>query len=226
MTTNTETDAKTLLNDHVQKIAKDQVIIRPEWTNRDDAIALSIQPDLVPRGSFQYKSLEEAQGSPLAEEVLKIPGITSLAFNPRSITLGLDENDEENKWTAPNAAIEVIKNFVTQAKPVITVEEFEKIAATKTMTDEEKKRLTKNIQELFDKEINPALASHGGMVRLLNLEDYVAYVEVGGGCQGCHSIDATIKQGIEVRVREVFPEIIQLVDTTDHAAGTNPYYTG
>jgi Fe/S biogenesis protein NfuA len=80
------------------------------------------------------------------------------------------------------------------------------------------------IQRLLDTQINPAVASHGGYVTLLDVKDDIAYIALGGGCQGCGMADVTLKQGIEVVIKEEVPEIRQIIDTTDHASGTNPYY--
>ena len=82
------------------------------------------------------------------------------------------------------------------------------------------------IEELFEQEINPMLASHGGQVELIEVNGPRAYVKMSGGCQGCASSAATLKQGIEVRIKDVAPEILEVIDSTDHAAGTNPYYSG
>jgi Fe-S cluster biogenesis protein NfuA len=84
--------------------------------------------------------------------------------------------------------------------------------------------LMQKFQRFLDEEINPAVAAHGGFVTLLDIKDHVAYVQMGGGCQGCGMVNVTLKQGIEARMNEVLPEIKELVDTTDHANGTNPYY--
>ncbi|HEY8492224.1 MAG TPA: NifU family protein [Dehalococcoidia bacterium] len=80
------------------------------------------------------------------------------------------------------------------------------------------------IQELFDTQINPMIAAHGGWVDLLGVEGDTAYVRLGGGCQGCGMADVTLKMGIEEAIKETVPEIERVVDTTDHAAGTNPYF--
>jgi Fe/S biogenesis protein NfuA len=80
------------------------------------------------------------------------------------------------------------------------------------------------IQALFDQQINPAIAAHGGYVSLLSVHDDVAYVQLGGGCQGCGMADVTLKQGIETAVLQAVPEIKHVVDSTDHAAGSNPYF--
>ena len=80
------------------------------------------------------------------------------------------------------------------------------------------------VQHLLDESINPQIASHGGIVNLIAVEGSRAYVEMGGGCQGCGMADVTLKQGVEVALRDFIPEIEEVVDTTDHASGTNPYY--
>ena len=82
----------------------------------------------------------------------------------------------------------------------------------------------KAVQEVIDTKINPGVAMHGGYITLLDVKDDVAYVALGGGCQGCGMANVTLKQGIEALIREAVPEIHQVVDTTDHAGGTNPYY--
>ena len=80
------------------------------------------------------------------------------------------------------------------------------------------------IRLLLDTEINPAIATHGGRVELAGVEQGVVYLSFGGGCHGCGLVDVTLKQGIETRLKEVLPEIERVLDTTDHAAGTDPFY--
>jgi Fe/S biogenesis protein NfuA len=80
------------------------------------------------------------------------------------------------------------------------------------------------IQRILDQKINPGVGMHGGQVRLLKAEDGVAYISFGGGCVGCGMSNVTLKQGVDRMIREEVPEIMQIVDTTDHASGTNPYY--
>jgi Fe/S biogenesis protein NfuA len=80
------------------------------------------------------------------------------------------------------------------------------------------------IQQLIDDRINPAVAAHGGHIDLLDVSDDSIYIHMGGGCQGCGMADVTLKHGIEAMIQEHFPEINNIIDTTDHVAGTNPYY--
>jgi Fe/S biogenesis protein NfuA len=80
------------------------------------------------------------------------------------------------------------------------------------------------VQQVIDQRINPSIAAHGGYVTLLDVRDDVAYISFGGGCQGCGMVDVTLKQGVQVMIKEAVPELKDVLDTTDHAAGTNPYY--
>ena len=85
-------------------------------------------------------------------------------------------------------------------------------------------QLSSKIQELMDTQLNPQIASHGGTVSLHGVEGATAYIELGGGCVGCGMVDVTLKQGIEVAIKDTVPEIEEVVDVTDHGSGTNPYY--
>ena len=80
------------------------------------------------------------------------------------------------------------------------------------------------VQKLLDEQINPAVAAHGGVVTLIDVKDNTAYIELGGGCKGCGMVDVTLKQGVEVLIKQNVPEITEILDVTDHAAGTNPYF--
>ena len=80
------------------------------------------------------------------------------------------------------------------------------------------------IQRVFDEYVNPGIAAHGGMVTLLDVRENKAYIEMGGGCQGCGMANVTLKNGIEVAIREAVSTIEEVIDVTDHAGGANPYY--
>ena len=85
--------------------------------------------------------------------------------------------------------------------------------------------LMTRVQELIETTINPAVAGHGGFVQLIDVKDNKVYLQMGGGCQGCGAADITLKAGIERLLKEELPEIEEVLDTTDHASGDNPYYT-
>ncbi len=72
--------------------------------------------------------------------------------------------------------------------------------------------------------INPSIAAHGGRADLVAVEEGTAYLRLSGGCQGCGLAKVTLSQGIEVAIKDAVPEVTKVVDVTDHASGSNPYY--
>lgn len=80
------------------------------------------------------------------------------------------------------------------------------------------------IIQVLQYQINPAIAAHGGQADLVAVEDDIAYLRLSGGCAGCGMAAVTLSQGIEVAIFEAVPEITRVVDVTDHASGTNPFY--
>lgn len=86
--------------------------------------------------------------------------------------------------------------------------------------------LADRVNYILHNEVNPNLASHGGMVTLVEITDKQEVVlRFGGGCHGCGMVDVTLKQGIEKALMSQLPEISAVMDVTDHSKGENPYYT-
>lgn len=84
--------------------------------------------------------------------------------------------------------------------------------------------LADRIKTVIEQKINPAVASHGGEIGLVEVREKVAYIRMSGGCQGCGMAKVTLKQGVERMLTEAVPEVEGIVDVTDHAAGTDPYF--
>ena len=90
---------------------------------------------------------------------------------------------------------------------------------------EDSANLTDKINWILEAEINPGLASHGGMVALEQITpENEVVLRFGGGCQGCGQVNVTLQDGIEKTLKDYFPEIKAVIDATDHATGENPYY--
>jgi Fe-S cluster biogenesis protein NfuA len=85
--------------------------------------------------------------------------------------------------------------------------------------------MIRQIEKLFDEMVRPALAAHGGNIELIDIDNNKIFVKMSGGCQGCASSTATLKDGVERLVKQNYPEIQEIVDLTDHNSGDNPYYT-
>lgn len=86
--------------------------------------------------------------------------------------------------------------------------------------------VAQRVLEVLEVQVNPGIAAHGGRADLVAVEEGTAYLRLSGGCQGCGLATVTLSQGIEVAIKDQVPEIVRVVDVTDHASGTNPYFEG
>jgi Fe/S biogenesis protein NfuA len=84
--------------------------------------------------------------------------------------------------------------------------------------------VAERVAQVLEQQINPAIAAHGGYAQLVAVEDGTAYLRLGGGCQGCGMASVTLSQGIERAIKEAVPEVVAVMDVTDHGSGENPYY--
>ena len=82
------------------------------------------------------------------------------------------------------------------------------------------------IQEVLETRVNPSVAGHGGHISLIDVDGSRAYIRMEGGCQGCGMANVTLKEGVAVEIQKVVPSIKEVLDVTDHAGGTNPYFQG
>ena len=85
-------------------------------------------------------------------------------------------------------------------------------------------QIRESIENLLEREVNPSIAAHGGVITIVDLSDGVLSIAMGGGCQGCASSTATLRDGFETMARRVAPELVRIVDTTNHSAGATPFY--
>lgn len=167
--------------------------------------------------TFHFRSPADAPGSALIEAIFEVEGIVDVKIHRDTFTISKNSADA---W--PKVAGKLIPILKTQ------------IAAGAKVLDESKRETLKNapldadvrglIEGILAEKINPALASHGGWVKLVRIEGQDVFVEMGGGCQGCASSRATMKFGIERAIKEAVPSVRNVVDATDHDAGVNPYY--
>lgn len=88
----------------------------------------------------------------------------------------------------------------------------------------ENRSLKQQVEALLNDQINPAVSAHNGEIRLARIEQDVAYLTLEGGCQGCAMAEVTLRQGVEVLIKEHVPEIVSVVDETNHAQGRQPFF--
>ena len=170
-----------------------------------------------PAGSFFFANKARAAGSPFVERLFALPGVANVLIAESVVTIGKEPGAS---WSALKAAIATaIRAQLLTGMPAIL--EMAIHASTQGRSDAE---LGLAVQELLDKEVNRSIANHGGKISIVNVSEGRLFIAMSGGCQGCASSQKTLRQGFEVMVKRVAPEIVEIVDATDHAAGKQPFY--
>jgi NFU1 iron-sulfur cluster scaffold homolog, mitochondrial len=191
-----------------------EIVIIGEPTSNPAICRFTVDCAVYPGGSAYFGDREAAKLSPLAEKIYEIPDVESVLIVENQIAVSKSGSDP---WPVIGKQIGIkIREYIRSGLPPVS-EEY-----TRALPPESEIR--KMIQQLLDNEINPALGMHGGWVELIDVRKNSLFLSLGGGCQGCASAGATLKLGIERSIRENFPWAGEILDTTDHAAGRNPYY--
>lgn len=163
-----------------------------------------------------FKSPEDSMGSPLVDALFAIEGITRVKVSGNCVTLSKN---------IPTPWPELAKHILPAIRdPLLAAADAISPAALDAVKADPQEDMADMIEQLLEGHINPALASHGGFVKLVKVEDRDVYIEMGGGCQGCAASKMTMKNGVETAIRDVCPQVREIIDVTDHAAGSNPYY--
>ncbi|MFP6742357.1 MAG: NifU family protein [Alphaproteobacteria bacterium] len=128
--------------------------------------------------------------------------------------------DMEGPAVAMKLGIEnMLKHYVPEVETVQSFEEYERLKSPAMNTPE-----ALSIRRILDEDVNPAVASHGGHIALIDVKPDTVYIRLEGGCQDCGMADMTLKNGVEVAIKQAVPAITAVLDVTDHAGGDNPYY--
>jgi Fe-S cluster biogenesis protein NfuA len=194
------------------------IAIRAEVLLTDpNTCKFTVSQPVHPGGPFFFDRPERAAGSPLPEQLFGLPGVAHVLVSENVVTVGKVADVE---WSKLKAVIgEKIRAQLLTGAPAI----LENISpkATWGRSDAEVRAA---IQELLDGEVNRGIAGHGGNIAIVDFQDGKLRIAMSGGCQGCASSQVTLRQSVEVMVRKIAPEVVEIVDTTDHAAGMTPYY--
>jgi NFU1 iron-sulfur cluster scaffold homolog, mitochondrial len=190
------------------------IAITGEPTINPAACKFTVDRSVYPGGSAYFGNREAASLSPLALKLFEIPEVESILIAENQITITKAGYDP---WPVAGKQIGAkIREHMKSGQPAVN-SQYESAMPPES-------EIRKRVQELFEKEINPALGMHGGFVELIDVKKNSVFLKLGGGCQGCASAGMTLKMQIERVIRELLPEVGEILDTTDHAAGRNPYY--
>ena len=180
----------------------------------ENSCRFNVDRPVYAEASYYFGKKEVAATSDLPRRLFEIEGVTSVLISHDEITVNKGGQDE---WQAIGPHIgAAIREHIASGEPAVSEELRNSIP-----TAEE---LRSRVEEILESEINPSVASHGGVVHLLDVRDNNLFIQMGGGCQGCGMASVTLKHGVESAIRQAIPEIGAILDVTDHAAGRNPYY--
>ena len=198
--------------------ADQPVSIRAEASLADpDSCKFTVSRSLHPGGPCFFASRDGAVGSPLGERLFALGGVASVLIADNVVTIG---KAVDVSWTGLKAAIgAAIRAQLLSGVPAIL--ETAGPTGASARSDAE---LGAAVQDLLDREVNRSIASHGGKISLQEVRGGRLFITMSGGCQGCASSQVTLQQGLEVMVKRVAPEITEIIDATDHAAGRQPFY--
>jgi Fe-S cluster biogenesis protein NfuA len=157
----------------------------------------------------------ETAGLPLAEKLMNTSGVEKIQLIGHLLVV---TRTTEREWNDLGPEIEAtLTSYLISGQALKPDDVQDQMMLIGRNTKEK-------VQYLLDTQINPGVAEHGGSVQVVEIKDGGVYVRLHGGCQGCGAADFTLKQGIETIIKRAIPEIQQIVDITNHHAGTNPYY--
>jgi NFU1 iron-sulfur cluster scaffold homolog, mitochondrial len=190
--------------------AAPEIKIRAEVDQQDVNTCRFIVDRTVHDGTDVFSDKEAAKDNKLAASLFYIPGISKVELDENIVAVTkAGEDDWRQVGKRIGSAIRLFLN------PPPAIPEGDMLPPDV---------LREKIQRVLDEQINPGVASHGGYVELLDVADNNVFLRMGGGCQGCGAADVTLKMGVERLLREEVPQIQNVFDSTDHAAGSNPYY--
>lgn len=173
-----------------------------------DTAILKLSHPVGIEGSRLFTSVADAGEHPLIARLFSVPHVDAIMVKDAMLIVSRSGGTWEPLLEALQTLI--VEHFASGG------------AAPAAGVDEDSIR--ERIDRLLEEEINPAVASHGGRITLLEVRGTEIYLHMGGGCQGCGSAAATLRHGVETAIREIVPEITVVHDATDHSAGANPYF--
>ncbi len=163
-------------------------------------------PFQVTSQGFEVPSAQETERSPLAAKIFGFPWTSSVFIGPDFVTV------TKQDWVDWEILAEPLSRLIQEhldAREPIVVE----VAHLATANDEDPNDspLVKEIKQTINREIRPVVALDGGDIVFNRYENQIVYLHMKGSCAGCPSSQATLKDGIEGRLKELYPEIKEVV---------------
>ncbi len=184
------------------------VNIQLEWTPNPSTLKYVVDRRLIASGAVNFTNREEAEKkSPLARKLMDVKGVTAVMVGANFVTV---TKGEEGEWDELNDSVmATLDSHLGANEPV--VDEAAVAAARAAASSGEAGSVEQRIRDILDAEIRPAVAQDGGDITLDRFDNGIVYLHMQGSCSGCPSSTATLKMGIEGRLRELIPEVSEVV---------------
>lgn len=183
------------------------VSIQLEWTPNPSTLKYVVDQPLLPRGAMNFTTREMAvEKSPLALRLFDIKGVLAVMLGTNFVTV---TKGDEGEWDELNDGVMVaLDTHLSGGEAVVKPEALEAWASAVVTGSS---AMEQRIREILDTEIRPAVAQDGGDITLDRVENGSVYLYMQGSCAGCPSSTATLRMGIETRLREAIPEIVDVI---------------
>lgn len=192
--------------------------IRAETSVADpNSCKFTVSMTVHPGGPFFFNTRDQAAGSPLVERLFALAGVTHVLVADNVVTVAKQAAVSWEELRSEVGAV-IRTQLLTGVRAIL---EAPQPAPSGGRSDDEIREV---VQALLDRETNPSIAAHGGKISIVEVKDSNLYISMSGGCQGCAASQLTLRQGFELMVRRVAPGIADIIDTTDHGAGSRPFY--
>ncbi len=178
-------------------------------------------------GELEYLRIA-MHGSPVAPEFeLTLVGAEERRQDEREVSLdGLTVLvAEEQAEALDGATVDFVERVNESGFQVVPRTRSNGGEAARGAVEPPRGLIADRVREVLEQQVNPAIASHGGAITLVDVQDSEVFLEMTGGCQGCAMSRLTLQQGVERMLRQAIPELTAVHDITDHASGVNPYFS-
>lgn len=177
-----------------------------EFTPNPNTLKYVVNKTLLEKGAANFMTKDSAsKASPLASKLFDIVGVSGVMIGKNFVTI---TKGEQGDWESlNNGVMDTLKNHINSGLQIMEATAIDTAAPTGTGNGE----IENKIRAILDAEIRPAVAMDGGDITFEKFENGVVYLYLQGSCSGCPSSTATLKMGIETRLRDAIPEVQEVV---------------
>ena len=183
------------------------MFIQTEQTPNPQTLKFLPGKIVMDEGTAFFQNIDKTSNSPLAKKLFDVDGVTGVFFGSDFITV--TKNDSLDWQVMKPLILGAIMDHFNSGEPTINNETNDK-GEKSLLENSEDSDIVKQIKELLDTRVRPAVAMDGGDIVYDNYENGIVYLQMQGACSGCPSSTATLKMGIENMLKHYIPEVKEI----------------